>query len=81
MSYILTFSVCKKMLIRREEVIIYLKQHVAGLELYSFDLDDRFFLMRLRTKKEDDIVIQRLVQQKGLKIDVISCDKISKVSK
>ncbi len=79
MPYILVFSVCKKLLVRREEILNYLKQYIAEIELLSFELDDKSFKMIIKTKKCEDIVIQRLVLAKGLKMDIVSCDKIIKL--
>lgn len=81
MPYIIVFSVCKKLLIRREEILDYLRQHIPDIELLSFEMEDRYFKMRIKTKKCEDIVIQRLVLNKGLEIELVSCDKIVKLSK
>lgn len=80
MPYIIVFSVCKKLLIRREEILDYLRQHVADIELLSFELDDQCFKIRIKTRKCEDLLIQRLVLHKGLEIDLVSCDKIIKIT-
>lgn len=59
---ILKFSVCKKLLARRKEITGYLEQHIAGLKVLTFTMEDRLFTMDVRAKRfSEGFIVDMLV--------------------
>ncbi|UXD67975.1 hypothetical protein MUK51_12155 [Sphingobacterium faecium] len=76
MEYILVFSICKDMIVRRQEIMTYLQQHLDHLELTTIELQDRKFTMSIKSRERLEYQIQKLIRSKGLQIGFISGERI-----
>ncbi|WP_437918718.1 hypothetical protein [Sphingobacterium sp. LRF_L2] len=71
-AHILVFSICKNLILRRKEIMEYLKRHIDDLELISIDLADHRFTMSLKTDDRSEELILNLVKLKGLQVRFVS---------
>lgn len=76
MEYLIVFSICNNMILRRKEVMAYLQLHVKNIQLNSIELEDNRFTMSLKADGLIQNKIQELARLKGLQIGFISCELI-----
>ncbi len=75
--YILTFRAPLKTMLAREELIRTLELTIPHIQLHSFDLDDKQFIMRIKSLDRVEDEIQARLLELGHRVAFISSNSIS----
>lgn len=75
--YILTFRAPLKTMLAREELIKTLEISIPNIQLHSFDLDDKQFIMRIKSVGRVEDEIQTKLLELGHRVAFISSNSIS----
>ncbi|WP_437919556.1 hypothetical protein [Sphingobacterium sp. LRF_L2] len=74
--YLLTFSVCPKLIARRIEMTEYLSKHVSNLQLVSVELQDGISAMSFIAKGRVEELILNLLRLKGFNLSFMQAKQI-----
>ncbi|WP_379091376.1 hypothetical protein [Pedobacter sp. UC225_65] len=74
-EYIVLFSICAELVLRRKDIINFIHISLPDVRVRSIDLSDRQFTMRVTALQYKKGLIEHTLAQKGLHVRLLSINE------